>query len=198
RGVSQGSAKVWRWRTGDSRPFSDEDLWASAWSIVIVVDKVQHLRRWLVVMIVLHIRLLIGCLLLYRCGRNQLVLRILLPQRPGKLSEARIVAPRLVEPVFIADLDIVQRKRSGVTIASSLGAPFGIAIASNVFDFVNCCLHVGIEILARADVITTKRVPSVYRKHRLDLQDFAPLQEFEQSHAVGGPVCPGGLVAGTV
>ena len=102
-------------------------------------------------MVVHDVRLLLRRL--HRRRRNQLVLRIMLSERTGNLREARIVAARLVKPVLIANLDIVQRKRRWMTVTCALSTPLRIHVSGNVLHFVDRRLHERLKVGAGIDML---------------------------------------------
>ena len=131
-------------------------------------------------------------------GGDELALWVTLVESFGELREAAGVAAGFVELILVADLDEVQGERRGVAIFGALGAPARGGVTGDVLDFVKRGLHKGLERGPGGDVLAFERIARVDGEHGLDLQVLAPFEEFEQTHAVGGPVGPGRLVAGTV
>ena len=78
-------------------------------------------------------------------GVDAFQVRILRLDRIIKLGEPALIAVRFVGAVLVADLDIGQRERRGMTVLHTLGAPFGARIASDVFDFVQRIIHEGLQ-----------------------------------------------------
>ena len=73
--------------------------------------------------------------------------------RLEELREAAVVGAGFVEPVLVADLDVVQRERRGMAVLGALRAPLGVGVAGYVLDFIERILYVGLELGARIDVL---------------------------------------------
>ena len=131
-------------------------------------------------------------------GGDDLQIGIVLLDGVIELREAAVVGAGVVELIFVADFDVVQRERRGVAVFGAFRAPFGIGAAGDIFNFVERVLHVRLERGAGIDVLLRQRVAGVDGEHRLHLQVFAPLQKFKQAHAVRRAIAPGAHVRGTV
>ena len=123
---------------------------------------------------------------------DDLELRILRLDGIEELREAAVIAARLaVELVLVADLDVFQRERRGVAVLGAARAPLGVRAAGHVLDLVERVLDEGLEVGAGLDALLAQGVAGVDGQHGLHVQVLAPLQEFQQAHAVGRPVAPG-------
>ncbi len=104
----------------------------------------------------------------------------------------------MVEPVFVANFDIGKLERRGVAIFDALGSPPGVRAAGYVFDLIESILNERFEIGTGFHVLSAQRIAGVDRKHGVHLEVFAPFEEFEQAHSVGGVIHPGAGVCGAV
>ena len=78
------------------------------------------------------------------------------------------IGTALIEEVLIADLDIVQRERLGMTVAYALRTPFGVGSARDILDLVECVLDETIDIVGR-QIVSTERVTGEDGKDRLGI-----------------------------
>ncbi len=190
----KSSAHVRRGCAFASGPLADEDLRSVAIGLVVVVRVIKELGRAAVVVIVDDVRLDAvdgrGC--------DELKPGIALLDGLVELRIAAVVAAGAVEPVFVADLDVSEREGRGVAVLGSLCAPPGVGVAGHVFDLVERILHVRLKGGAGINVLLLHGVAGIDGEHGLDLEVFAPLQKFEQAHAVGGVVVPGADVGWTI
>ena len=85
-------------------------------------------------------------------------------------------------------------------IFRALRAPFcGFRVADQILDFLESFLNVGFELRTRGDDATAaEAVAGKNAEQRFHVQILAPLSEFEQTQAVGGPVTPGAGMARTL
>ncbi len=109
-----------------------------------------------------------------RC-RDHLYLRVGLLYRIEELGEAAIVTHRLVKPVLIAHLDILERKRLRMAVARANRAPFRTGATAHIFNLVQCVLHVWFESWAGINMLLLHRVACIDCKQRLHLQVLTPL-----------------------
>ena len=137
-------------------------------------------------------------MLLERHGGDGLQLRILRLDGLVELREAAFVAAGSVEPVLVADLDVVQREGLGVAELGADGSPLGAGVAGDELDLFESVVDVGRERGAGVDVVALERVSGEDREHGLDLEVFGPFEKFEEAHAVGGLVVPRAAVRGAV
>ena len=82
-------------------------------------------------------------------GGNDFKLRIPRLDRVIKLREACVVALRFVEPIFVADFNIVQFERRGMTVLGALARPTRVRVAGHIFDFIERILHERFEVRIR-------------------------------------------------
>ena len=133
-----------------------------------------------------------------RRGGNQLQIGVALLDRFVVLRIAAVIRPRAVEPVLVADLNIMQRKGRRVAVLRALGAPLGVGAAGSIFDLVQRVLDVRLERRPWVHMLLHHRVAGIYRQNRFDLQILAPFQELEQAHAVGRAIVPGAGMSGPI
>ena len=113
-----------------------------------------------------------------------------------ELREPSVVTAGAVEPVFVADFDVVQLERLGMAVLDALRAPFGGGVAGDVFNFIERVLNVRFELRSGGNVIMFQRVTGEHGEHRFHVQVLAPAEKFRQAETVGGPVIPATAMAG--
>src|SRR6202000_3347358 len=101
-------------------------------------------------------------------------------------------------PVFVADLDVVQREWCRMAVLRADGTPFCVDAAGDILNFIERIFDEGFEVFAGDDVRAFERVARVNGEDRFNLEVFAPLQKLKQAQAIGGPITPGSLIAGAV
>ena len=133
----------------------------------------------------------VGLEALHRRGRDDLQVRVPLADRPGHLREPAVVAARAVEPVLVADLDVVQRERLGEPVGRPLLAPLAVGRAADVLDLLERLLCVKRHLRAAGlEVVAVQHVAGEEAQHRLGAELLAPEQVFRQAEPVGRPVAP--------
>ena len=80
----------------------------------------------------------------------------------------------------------------------ALGSPTGGGCRRLRIRFRPAHPDVGLEVFAGVDVFLEERVSGEDSKQRLHVEVFAPGEELEQAHAVGGAVGPRGGMRGTI
>jgi len=115
-----------------------------------------------------------------------------------ELGVALFIAAGAVKPFFVADFDVGEREGRGVTVFDTLGAPFGVGSAGDVFNLIERVLHVRFEVLAGIDVVAAQRVSGIDGEDGLHVEVFAPLEKFKQAEAVRGVVIPGAGMGGAI
>ena len=76
--------------------------------------------------------------------------------------------------------------------------PFGRRISRRELDLIKRVLQKWNERWSGVDVVPLQRVSRIHRQYRIDLQVLTPLQELQQSHAIGRLIVPGAAVRGPV
>ena len=107
-GVAEGGAQVGGGRAFAGGPLADEDFGAVAVGLVVVVDVVEELLGGAVVVVVDDV----GRDAFDGRGGDDLEVRVLRLDGVVELGVAAVVAAGLIELVFVADLDVVQRGRA--------------------------------------------------------------------------------------
>src|SRR5206468_4052500 len=109
---------------------ADENLLARARAAVVVVRMGRHLVfRAAIVVLVDDVRLARAD----PGGRDDLELRILLPDGVEELRKAALVAPLLaVELVLVAHLDVFELERRGMPVLGATRAPGRVRVARDV------------------------------------------------------------------
>jgi hypothetical protein len=71
-----------------------------------------------------------------------------------------------------------------MSILHAFGAPLGVRAASHIFNFVECVLDIGLEIVPCLDVLAAERVAGIHGQHGLHLQVFTPFQKLQKAKAI--------------
>ena len=98
-----------------------------------------------------------------------------------------------VKPIFVSDLHILHLEGQGMPVLGALCAPFcGLSVPDEILDFLERFLNVGFQFRTSPDDATpAEAVAGKDAEQRFHVKILAPLSEFEQPEAVGGPVTPG-------
>ena len=104
------------------------------------------------------------------------------------------VVPLLVDrsPVFVSDLDVLQRERFGMAVLDPFAAPFGRSVAQCIVDGIERILDECIEILLPAGIPYTALTAysRIADEHAGGSDVFAELQEFVVPESHCCPVSP--------
>ena len=181
-------------------PFADENLRTGPVIFSGVVQR--HLEKLIgrtVVMLVNHVGLAamdpqVFGLVVGDAGNG---FKLWIPRLDGvvELRKASVVAVGLVEPVFVADLDVSEFERRRVAVLRAPGAPRSVHIAGHIFDFLQRLLNERIEVRARVDVSAFKGIAAINCQYGLSFHVFAPLQKFQKPHSVSRAIAPRAGVA---
>ena len=180
RGIAQRGSEVGCRRPFARSPLADKDLRAVAIGLVIVARFLEHALLALVIVVVDDV----GLHAVHRHRGDDLHVWILALDRLVELRIAAVVGFLAVEIVLVADFDVAQLERLRMPVLRAYRAPLGLGVAGDVLDLFHPFLHVRIKIRTRLHQLASQRISRINSEHRFHAQVFAPLQEFQQAHAI--------------
>jgi len=193
-GVAEGCAEVGGGGSFTRGPFADEDFRAVTVGVVVAVRVGEELLRATVEVIIDHI----GSDGFDRSRGDELKFRVPLLDGLVELRVTAVIGAGFVELVLVTDFNVGEMKGSRVAVFGAFRTPLGGGASGHVLDLIEGILNVGLEVGAGVYVLLVEGVSGVYSEERVHVEVLAPLQEFEETHAVGGLITPRAGVRGTV